>query len=282
MTSPRTLLKAWNLKPKKHLGQNFLLNQTLADTIVKCADLSAREHVLEIGAGLGAITLPAARRAARLVAVESDAQLLDLLRTELLVQQLTNVDLVHQDILTIDFNSFFGTGSARGVVIGNLPYNLSSQIIVHLMASRAVIHRAVLMLQKEMAQRLIAPPGKRDYGRLSVMLQYCADVAVVAEAPAQLFYPRPKVDSQVIQVVFKERIATPADDEGLLSRVVKAGFSQRRKTLRNAMAGNILQADHARVETWLAHADIDPRRRAETLTVEEFVRLANLISRDAG
>lgn len=281
MTSPRTLLKAWNMKPKKHLGQNFLLNQALADTIVQCADLSARDHVLEIGAGLGAITLPAARRAGRLVAVEKDAQLLDLLRTEVMVQQLTNIDLVNQDILTIDFKSFFGTGSARGVVIGNLPYNLSSPVIVQLMESRAVIRRAVLMLQKEMAQRLIAPPGKRDYGRLSVMLQYCADVAVVAEAPARLFYPRPKVDSLVIQVAFKDRIATPADDERLLSRVVKAGFSQRRKTLRNAMAGNILQADHARVEAWLAKADIDPRRRAETLTVAEFVHLANLISREA-
>jgi 16S rRNA (adenine1518-N6/adenine1519-N6)-dimethyltransferase len=282
MTSPRTLLKAWNLKPKKHLGQNFLLNQSLADTIVGCADLTSHDQVLEIGAGLGAITIPAARQAGRLVAVDKDAQLLDLLRAELAVQKLANVELVHQDILSVDFKTFFGTGQSRGVVIGNLPYNLSSQIIVHLMAARVYIRRALLMLQKEMAQRLVAPPGKRDYGRLSVMLQYCADVRVVAEAPARLFYPRPKVDSQVIQVVFKERIAHPADDEGLLSRVVKAGFSQRRKTLRNALAGNILQADHARVEAWLAQADIDPRRRAETLTIEEFVRLANLLSREAG
>jgi 16S rRNA (adenine1518-N6/adenine1519-N6)-dimethyltransferase len=138
------------------------------------------------------------------------------------------------------------------------------------------------MLQKEMAQRLIASPGNRDYGRLSVMLQYGADVNVVAEAPANMFYPRPKVDSQVISVTTKEHIPYPADDEQMLSRVVKAGFSQRRKTLRNALAGNILNADHAQVESWLARADIDSRRRAETLAVEEFVRLANLISRDEG
>ena len=208
MTSPRTLLKAWNLKPKKHLGQNFLLSQALADTIVARADLTAQDQVLEIGAGLGAITIPAARQAARLVAVDKDAQLLDLLRTELAVQHLDNVQLVNQDILTVDFKAFFGTGKSRGVVIGNLPYNLSSQIVVHLMTARVHINRALLMLQKEMAQRLIAPPGNRDYGRLSVMLQYCADVAVVAEAPANLFYPRPKVDSQVIRVVFKEQIVT--------------------------------------------------------------------------
>jgi len=279
MTSPRTLLKAWNLKPKKQLGQNFLLNEALAETIVQCADLTARDHVLEIGAGLGAITIPAARRAARLVAVEKDAQLLDLLRTELAVQQLTNVQLIHQDILTLDIREVFGHGPPRGVVIGNLPYNLSSQVIVQLIEARACLQRALLMLQKEMAQRLIAPPGTKDYGRLSVMLQYCAEVAVVAEAPARMFYPRPKVDSQVIQVCFRERIDSPAEDERLLSRVVKAGFSQRRKTLRNAMAGNILQADHARVEAWLERAGIDSRRRAETLTVEEFVRLANLIAR---
>ena len=279
MTSPRTLLKAWNIKPKKQLGQNFLINAALAETIVKCADLTAGDHVLEIGSGLGAITIPAARRAARLVAVEKDAQLLDLLRTELAVQQLANVELVHQDILTLDIREVFGHGQARGVVIGNLPYNISSQVIVQLIAARACLQRALLMLQKEMAQRLIAPPGTKDYGRLSVMLQYCAEVAVVAEAPAGMFYPRPKVDSQVIHVHFRDRIGFPAEDEGLLSRVVKAGFSQRRKTLRNALTGNILQADHARVEAWLARAGIDSRRRAETLTVEEFVRLANLIAR---
>ena len=282
MTSPRILLKAWNLRPKKHLGQNFLLNQALADKIVERADLTPQDHVLEIGCGLGAITLPAARQAAQVVAVDKDPQLLDLLRNELAAQGLSNVQLVNRDILTFDFQDYFGPGMPPAVVIGNLPYNISSQIIVHLIASRLYIRTALLMLQKEMAQRLIASPGGKDYGRLSVMLQYCADVTVVADAPASLFYPRPKVDSQVIRVVFKEKISDPAQDERLLARVVKAGFSKRRKTLRNAMAGNILNADHALVEKWLGQADIDSRRRAETLTVEEFVRLANRISIDAG
>ena len=281
MTSPRILLKAWNLRPKKHLGQNFLLSQTLAEQIVACASLKESDHVLEIGCGLGAITIPAARKVARLIAVDKDQQMLDLLRSELAAQSLTHVQMVYQDILTLNFADYFGPGTPSAVVIGNLPYNISSQVIVHLIAARVNIHRALLMLQKEMAQRLIAPPGNRDYGRLSVMLQYCADVEVVADAPANLFYPRPKVDSQVIKVIFKEDIPYPADDEAMLSRVVKAGFSQRRKTLRNALTGNILNADHARVEAWLGRADIDPRRRAETLAVDEFVRLANLISRDA-
>jgi 16S rRNA (adenine1518-N6/adenine1519-N6)-dimethyltransferase len=277
MTSPRILLKAWNLKPKKSLGQNFLMSETLAETIVQHAALDAQDQVVEIGAGLGAITIPAARRAARLIAVEKDPQLVNLLRTELAVQQLTHVDVIHQDILTVNYRDHVHPDLPPAVVIGNLPYNLSSQIVVHLIASRDVIQRALLMLQKEMAQRLIAPPGNRDYGRLSVMLQYCAAVEVVAEAPAHMFYPRPKVDSQVIQVTFRKRIDHPADDEGLLSRVVKAGFSQRRKTLRNALTGNILKADRGQVEAWLEEAAIDPRRRAETLTVAEFVRLANLI-----
>lgn len=281
MTSPRILLKAWNLRPKKHLGQNFLLSQTLAEQIVDCASLEESDHVLEIGCGLGAITIPAAKKVARLIAVDKDQQMLDLLRSELAAQNLPHVQMVYQDILTLNFKDYFGPATPSAVVIGNLPYNISSQVIVHLIAARDTIHRALLMLQKEMAQRLIAPPGNRDYGRLSVMLQYCADVEVVADAPANLFYPRPKVDSQVIKVIFKERIPYPADDETMLSRVVKAGFSQRRKTLRNALTGNILNADHARVEAWLGRADIDPRRRAETLAVDEFVRLANLISRDA-
>lgn len=280
MTSPRILLKAWNLRPKKHLGQNFLLSQTLAEQIVDGAMLEADDQVLEIGCGLGAITIPAAQKVTRLVAVEKDPQLLDLLRSELAARQLSNVQLVNQDILTLNFREYFDSKTPPSVVIGNLPYNISSQIVVYLIATRVHINRALLMLQKEMAQRLIAPPGNRDYGRLSVMLQYCAHVNVVANAPASMFYPRPKVDSQVIMVAFKERIPYPADDEKMLSRVVKAGFSQRRKTLRNALTGNILNADHACVETWLGHADIDPRRRAETLAVEEFVRLANVISGD--
>jgi len=281
MTSPRLLLKAWNLRPKKHLGQNFLLSQTLAERIVERAALKENDHVLEIGCGLGAITIPAAKKVTRLIAVDKDQQMLDLLRSELAAQQLSNVQMVYQDILTLNFRDYFGPATPSAVVIGNLPYNISSQIIVHLVAARENIHRALLMLQKEMAQRLIAPPGNRDYGRLSVMLQYCADVEVVADAPANLFYPRPKVDSQVIKVTFKEHIPYPAHDESMLSRVVKAGFSQRRKTLRNALTGSILNADHARVEAWLGRADIDPKRRAETLGVDEFVRLANLISGDA-
>ena len=278
MRSPRTLLKAWNMRPKKSLGQNFLLNEALAQTIVERAKLASRDLVVEIGAGLGAITIPAARRVARVIAVEKDPQLLALLRTELAVQHLTNVELVNQDILRTNLRDYIQADQPRAVVLGNLPYNLSSQIVVHLIASRAVIDRALIMLQKEMAQRLAASPGGRDYGRLSVMLQYCAAVEVVADAPARLFYPRPKVDSQVIQATFRRRLDTPAEDESLLVRVIKAGFSQRRKTLRNALSGNILKADRRRVEAWLEKAAIDPRRRAETLTVEEFVRLANLIS----
>jgi 16S rRNA (adenine1518-N6/adenine1519-N6)-dimethyltransferase len=280
MTSPRILLKAWNLRPKKHLGQNFLMNQSLAEQIVDCAMLEADDQVFEIGCGLGAITIPAAQKVTRLVAVEKDPQLLDLLRSELAARQLPNVQLVNQDILTLNFMEYFDSETPPAIVIGNLPYNISSQIVVYLIAARVHINRALLMLQKEMAQRLIAPPGNRDYGRLSVMLQYCAHVSVVAEAPANMFYPRPKIDSQVIKVTFKEHIPYPADDEKMLSRVVKAGFSQRRKTLRNALTGNILEADHACVEAWLGQADIDPRRRAETLAVEEFVRLANVISGD--
>ena len=280
MTSPRILLKAWNMRPKKALGQNFLMNEALAQTIVTRAALTPQDEVVEIGAGLGAITIPAARRAARLIAVEKDPRLLDLLRTELAVQRLTNVELVNRDILDVNYRDYIPPDHPA-VVIGNLPYNLSSQIVVHLIASRGVLQRALLMLQKEMAQRLTASPGNRDYGRLSVMLQYCAEVEVVAEAPAHMFYPRPKVDSQVIQAVFRKQIDPPADDERMLSRVVKAGFSQRRKTLRNALAGNILKADHPQVEAWLDGAAIDARRRAETLTVGEFVRLANLIAERA-
>lgn len=277
MTSPRTLLKAWNLLARKELGQNFITEASLAARIVELARIGRDEVVLEIGAGLGAMTVAAARQACRTIAVEKDAQLVPLLRAELLVNGLEQVQVLEQDILTLDLERVAGGEGRPLTVIGNLPYNISSQVLVKLIRSRRAVSRAVLMFQKEVADRLCAGPGSKTYGRLSVMLQYCADLTVLRSVGPEMFFPKPKVGSVVLAINFKTAIDPQAGDEALLGQVVQAAFGQRRKTLRNALSGGLLPLDSDAATQILDTARIDPRRRAETLDVAEFVALTDVV-----
>jgi 16S rRNA (adenine1518-N6/adenine1519-N6)-dimethyltransferase len=277
MTAPHTLLKAWNLRARKELGQNFLTEPTLAEKIVDLAGIGPDDAVLEIGAGLGAMTLAAGRRTQRLVAVEKDTQLVPLLRAELLAQGLSHVQVRQQDILKLDLGLLSAEMGQPLTVIGNLPYNISSQVVVKLVTERAAVRRAALMFQKELAERLIAGPGGRDYGRLSVLLGYCADLKMLREIRADMFFPKPKVGSAVLEIVFKQVIEPRVGDETLMVRVIQAAFGQRRKTLRNALAGGMPQLGGQGALAVLTQAGIDPMRRAETLSVSEFVRLTDTV-----
>jgi len=277
VTSPRALLTAWNIRAKKQLGQNFLNDPNLARAIVEKSGLDMDDVVLEIGPGLGAITIPAAKAARRVIAVDKDGRIIDLLRTELLAAGIQNVEIREADILRVDLAAVYREAARPLVVMGNLPYNISSQVIVQLIHARSCVDRAVLMLQKEMAQRICAEPGSRDYGRLSVMLGYCARMQILMPVRASLFFPAPKIDSTVIGIWFADPPAVRADDESLLFRVIKAAFGKRRKTLRNALSQSDLKMDAATCEQLLNQARIDPMRRAETLSVPGFVRLSNAI-----
>ncbi|MGW8186424.1 MAG: 16S rRNA (adenine(1518)-N(6)/adenine(1519)-N(6))-dimethyltransferase RsmA, partial [Desulfobacterales bacterium] len=176
MTSPRALLQAWNIRADKRLGQHFLNDPVAAAVIVQAAAISSRDVVLEIGAGLGALTVLAARKAARIYAVEKDARLAEFLKTEFTANGLNNVILINKNILRVDIRALAAEAGGQLVVIGNLPYNISSQILVQLISVREAVKQAVLMFQMELAERLTAGPGGRDYGRLSVMIQYCAEL----------------------------------------------------------------------------------------------------------
>ncbi|MBC2710161.1 MAG: 16S rRNA (adenine(1518)-N(6)/adenine(1519)-N(6))-dimethyltransferase RsmA [Desulfosarcina sp.] len=279
MTSPRALLTAWNIQAKKQLGQNFLNDPNVARAIVDKAGICGDDVVLEIGPGLGAITIPAAAAASRVVAVDKDGRIIGLLRTELLAAGIDNVEIREADILRVDLESVSREAGRPLVVMGNLPYNISSQVIVQLIHARSRIDRAVLMLQKEMAQRICAGPGSKDYGRLSVMLGYCADTQVLMQVRAPLFFPAPKVDSTVVGIRFAGPPSCPADDEAFLFRVVKAAFGKRRKTLRNALSQSDLNLLPSTCEGLLTEAQIDPMQRAERLSVAEFVRLSNIIGK---
>ncbi|MCF8093821.1 MAG: 16S rRNA (adenine(1518)-N(6)/adenine(1519)-N(6))-dimethyltransferase RsmA [Desulfobacteraceae bacterium] len=276
MTAPHRLLANRRLLPKKQMGQNFLADPSTAEMIVRRAALSDAT-VVEIGAGVGALTVSAASAAKRVYAVEKDRDLIGILESVLAEGGFENVEVINKNIFDVDLEEIYVKEDARLVVIGNLAYNISSRVIVSLIFKRQIVERAVLMLQAEMARRLYADPCSKDYGRLSVMTRYCAEVSRIARVKANQFYPRPKVDSEVIEIRFQSP-AEKAEDENLLSAVVKAAFGKRRKTLRNALVSEELGIKGQEVEAALGRAGIDGSRRAETLSVSEFVALTNCIA----
>ena len=278
MTSPRILLNAYQIRAKKNLGQNFLSDPATARMIVNRSRITPEDVVLEIGAGLGALTIPASHTAKKIFAVEKDRQIIDLLKTQLLASDISNVVLMGNNILDIDINALADEANSKMVVIGNLPYNISSQILVKLIESRRNVSRAILMFQKELAQRITASPGGKDYSRLSVMLQYCASIKSLATVRAGLFFPKPKVDSAVLEIKFKDQPDFPVGDELLLFEVIKAAFGKRRKTLKNALSNSILNIEVKTALDALNRSGVDSGRRAETLTVAEFVNLSNCLN----
>ena len=297
MTYPGTILKAFNLFAKKELGQNFLTDPNAAKRIVGLARISSEDVVLEVGAGLGALTVHAAEKAKKIYAVEKDDRLIQHLKNELSAAGVSNVVLINRDIFKVDIqtiadgcaaedfscpdDSAVDTASSENklIVIGNLPYNISSQVLFKLVENRKVISRAVLMFQKELAERICAPPGGRQYSRLSAVMQYCSRVTLLTGLAANLFFPKPNVESRVIEVdFFKESYLSP-EKERFLFRVIKAAFSKRRKTLKNSLAGAELGINRETAEQGLTLAEIDPVRRAETLDVNEFVTLCEAFCR---
>ena len=278
MTSPKTLLKAWDMFPKKQLGQNFLADPGTAQMIVSRGGALPEDVIFEIGAGLGALTIPLSNVAKKVYAVEKDDRLIRLLETELVLHKAENVTLLHQDVLSTDIPAMATREETRLLVFGNLPYNISSQILIKLIESRQHLSRCILMFQKELAERLTAKAGKKAYGRLSVMLQYCSEIRPLATVKAHLFYPKPKIDSEIIEIDFSKPAPYTATDEPFLFSVIKAAFSKRRKTLKNALSASELGMGPEQVSLALTAAGIDPVRRAETLSVEEFVRLGETLA----
>ena len=267
---PRHLLQRYNLHPKKGLGQNFLVDEGALRRIVAAADLTGSDTVLEIGPGLGALTKLLAEAAGRVVAVELDARLIPLLESEL--AGIINVEVVEGDILKLDPSALIGT---RYKVVANLPYYITAKILRHLLEARTRPDLMVLTVQQEVAERLAAKPGKMSL--LAVSVQYYGRVRQVARLKAGSFFPRPAVNSAVVRVDVHQDAPASAPERRRFFRVVKAGFSQKRKQLRNSIrAGLRIPADQA-VEA-LEAAGIDPRRRAETLSLEEWAALAGIPS----
>jgi 16S rRNA (adenine1518-N6/adenine1519-N6)-dimethyltransferase len=259
------------------MGQHFLADVGAAREIVTRAGLKSDDVVLEIGAGLGALTLLLAPQTTHVLAVEPDRQVSAILASELQAAGIGNVTIIEEDILQCDLEEIAKRFGVSLKVAGNLPYHISSQVLIQLIHSRRVIDAAFLMFQKEVAERLVAGPGTKRYGRLSVLLQYCAGVKPLFSVAASAFFPKPKVDSQVLCIEFRHPVPFQASDERLLFQVIGAAFGKRRKTLKNALSGSSLGFGESQLLAAMQVVRIDPQRRAETLSVGEFVALANAL-----
>ena len=263
------ICKRFDIKMSKKLGQNFLIKRGIVDEIVKAADLQEGEPVLEIGPGIGTLTQGLAQSGAHVTAIELDTRLLEVLDTTL--AQYSNVTIVHGDVLKLDVPSIMNNEPFK--VVANLPYYITTPIIMSLLESRLPIERLVVMVQKEVALRMVAKPGTMDYGALSVAVQYYTKPDIVLDVPPKSFLPAPAVTSSVIRCVLRDKPPVDVIDEKLFFRVVKAGFAQRRKTFANTMKTTGLSKD--RIEELLAKANIDGQRRGETFTLQEFADVAN-------
>jgi 16S rRNA (adenine1518-N6/adenine1519-N6)-dimethyltransferase len=256
--------------PKKSLGQNFLVDENVAQRIIGAADITKDDTVFEIGPGRGVLTRGLAEQAGRVVAIELDERLIDGLRNE--HADLSNLDVVHADALSYDFANIEG----RIKVVANLPYYISTPIISRLVGLRTKVSLMVLMLQKEVAGRIAAPPGGKEYGYLSVMVQLYTSPEILFKVGPGSFSPVPKVDSSVVRLDVLDEPAAKCRDYARLERLVSAAFSQRRKTLKNALKSSRLFSDDA-IKA-MADSGIDPSRRAETLSVAEFARLSDFLA----
>ncbi|WP_319402235.1 16S rRNA (adenine(1518)-N(6)/adenine(1519)-N(6))-dimethyltransferase RsmA [uncultured Anaeromusa sp.] len=263
------ILKRFGIRMSKKLGQNFLVDPSVVAGIVKAAGIQEQDVVLEIGPGIGTLTQGLAETGAKVVAVELDRHLLDVLAHTL--EGYENVRIVHGDILKIDILQEVGCGPFK--VVANLPYYITTPIIMELLEARLPIDYMVTMVQKEVAERMAAEPGSKAYGALSVAVQYYTKPHVLMIVPPRSFIPAPAVDSAVICCERREKPAVEVEDEALFFRVVKAAFGQRRKTLANALkAGGFPQEQ---LQLVLAKAGIDAMRRGETLSLDEFAAIAN-------
>ncbi|MBN8726496.1 MAG: 16S rRNA (adenine(1518)-N(6)/adenine(1519)-N(6))-dimethyltransferase RsmA [Xanthomonadales bacterium] len=252
---------------KKRFGQHFLHDGAILQQIVRAIGPHPGEALVEIGPGEGALTLPLLRAAGRLTVIELDRDLVP--RLEAAARPIGALSIIHADVLEVDFRAIAPGRPLR--VVGNLPYNISSPILFHCIEQLDAIEDMHFMLQKEVVERMAAPPGSKVYGRLSVMLQLACRVEPLLEVPPAAFRPPPKVDSAVVRLTPLPPEARPEVDPAAIARVVKAAFGQRRKTLANAL-GDIMPASR------IAACGIDPRTRAEQLAPGDFVTLARSLA----
>ena len=267
-----------NFKFSKSLGQNFLIDDNVIDRILEGARLSETDRIIEVGPGIGTLTREMGKVAENVVAIEIDKTLIPILKETL--ADLDNVEVVNEDILKVDVQGLINEKLNGGPVklVANLPYYITTPIVMKFLEEDIPFTDIVVMVQKEVADRMNAKPSTKDYGALSVAVQYYCDTEIVAKAPRHMFVPQPNVDSIVIGLHVRDEKKYVVDNEDIFFKTVKASFGQRRKTLLNSLGGlGFLSKDEIREA--LQAANIDEKRRGETLSIDEFANLSNEINK---
>ncbi|TCS80173.1 16S rRNA (adenine(1518)-N(6)/adenine(1519)-N(6))-dimethyltransferase RsmA [Tepidibacillus fermentans] len=278
-TKTMEILKKYDFHFKKSLGQNFLIEPSILDKIVSSAKIDETVGVIEIGPGIGALTQKLAEKAGKVVAIEIDQRLIPILEETLAAYR--NVELIHGDILKISLNELLSNQFSEFEtikVVANLPYYITTPIIMSLLEQKLQIASITVMIQKEVAERILAKAGGKDYGTLTLAVDYYAEAKIVMQVPKTVFVPKPNVDSAIIQLKIRKQPPVQVEDENFFFRVIKASFAQRRKTIINNLIHNLFGKDKKeQLEILLKSIDIDPNRRAETLNIGEYARLSNLL-----
>lgn len=282
LTSPaqvRRFLEERGIHLKHHFGQNFLVDVHYVEKILEAADLSPNDTVIEIGPGLGVLTVRLAKQASKVIAIEVDAEMVTALKA--ILQEHENVTLVNQDVLKVDWRRLLQEHGVKSfTVVANLPYYITTPVLTMLLEEELPITSLVVMVQREVAERMLAQPGGKEYGAFSVFIQYYSTPRLVTTVPPTVFLPPPKVESAVVRLdVASHCLPFSTGDPKVFFQIVKAAFGQRRKMLRRALRGlPYRQLDADTINHWLQAADIDPTRRGETLSLEEFARLSRTLS----
>lgn len=267
------LVKKYNFKFSKSLGQNFLVDDSVPRDIVAGADVNKEDLAIEIGPGVGTLTAQLLKTAKRVVAIELDNDLIPILEQEL--GDNPNFTLIHNDALKVDFNEVIDDEKSVKLV-ANLPYYVTTPIIVKLLKEGYNFKSLTIMIQKEVAERMNAEPGNKDYGALSLLVQYYCNTSIVRRVPPNCFIPRPKVDSIVIRLDKLDSPKVKVDNEKLFFDIIRNSFNMRRKTLWNGVKS--IGPAKEKLEEVFERAGVDPKRRGETLTIQEFATLSNCIN----
>ena len=271
MSNTRELVEKYQFRFTKSLGQNFLVDQNIVRDIVKGAEVSKEDYVIEIGPGVGTLTKELLKEAASVTAIELDDKLLPILKEEL--KEYENFHLIHGDATKVQLDAVYPGKEIK--LVANLPYYVTTPIITKILNDKVAFSSLTIMIQKEVAERMDAVPGTKDYGSLSVLVQYYCDTKIVRSVPPESFMPRPKVDSTVIRLTKLEKPRAHVEDEALFFKIVRMVFTMRRKTLSN----NLKSLGYTRefIEEVLEAAGIDLKARGETLSVEKFAELSSVI-----
>jgi 16S rRNA (adenine1518-N6/adenine1519-N6)-dimethyltransferase len=274
MVSIKRELAEYGLTPRKRWGQHFLVDRNILSKVLRTAELENGDVILEIGPGLGEMTLALARQVKKVIAVEIDRKLVKILREK--TADFSNIMVIEGDVLKTGIEQLYRQGHQQLKVVANLPYQISTPLLFRFIESKQLFSTLTLMLQREVAERMIASPGGKDYGPLSIFTQSVSDLSIQFYIKPSAFFPPPKVESAVIHMVWKERPLVRPEEEGWFKKVVKGCFSYRRKRLINALRHADLPLPED-LEKKIEKIGIDSQRRPETLTIHEFVCLADAL-----